>query len=311
MTLAGCNLLIHHLAKTSYRARLLEKLDHLPPQADCIFLGNSLVEAGCDVAAFQSGWPATNVAPTAINLALGATSPVEHFLILHRALEQPLRLKYLIYGFFDDQLNDTPRGQWSDLVGNRAFSYYFPDQAAAFYTPGSSLRKWELRVIGHVPMLADRSSLWGKVELLRRRLEDIGLPKRPTNRFGRVADFAALEPKDIASFDERCRAVAEGKAGFSEPVRELIALARQRGAAVILVEMPMPSSHRRRFYSLPAWGQMRAYLQALARQQQALYLSASDWVRDDANFEDATHLNEQGAKLFSQQLAAAVARLSL
>ena len=49
---------------------------------------------------------------------------------------------------------------------------------------------------------------------------------------------------------------------------------------------------------------MRDYLQALAQQNQALYVSAADWVTDDKNFEDATHLNEQGAKLFSAKLAA-------
>ena len=43
-------------------------------------------------------------APVAVNLGLGATTPVEHYLILKRAFSQPVHIKYVIYGFFDDQL---------------------------------------------------------------------------------------------------------------------------------------------------------------------------------------------------------------
>ena len=54
---------------------------------------------------------------------------------------------------------------------------------------------------------------------------------------------------------------------------------------------------------------MRNYLQSLASKEQALYISASDWVRDDSKFEDATHLNQEGARLFSAQLSERISRL--
>lgn len=305
------NVMIGLTAKSSQRHHMLTVLDQLPPSTDCIFLGNSLVEAGCDAAAFKTAWPSPNSGQTIVpaNLALGATSPVEHYVILKQALNKPLPLKLLIYGFFDDQLHVRPQGNWSDLVGNRALSYYFPNEAASLYAPGSRLKKWELSIAGHIPMLAERSSLWGKVELLRRFFEEIGMPRQKVNRFGRVEDFAGLESKDVASFIDRCDTVVHENRGFSAAVRQIIDLAQERGARVILVEMPMPSRHRQVFYSTSAWTRLRSHLQLLASQEKAIYLPASDWVKDDQKFEDATHLNDDGAKFFSAHLASAIFRL--
>lgn len=308
--LVAYNLLIRHTAKSTLRHHLLTSLSEIPLDTDFLFLGNSLVEAGCDTSAFRGAWPAGQTAPKPVNIALGATSPVEHYLILKHALDRPIHPKYLVYGFFDDQLNAPVRGDWADLVGNRAFSYYFPDEAAALYSPGSSLKKWQLRIVGHIPMLAERSSFWGKVELLRRAIEDIGMPKQQTTRYGRVQDFAALEAADLPSFNQRCHTILAQRTGFSAPIHEIIELAQQHGMTLILLEMPMPFRHRNIFYSSPAWTEMRAYLQTLARENHAVYLPASDWVGDDKNFEDATHLNEQGAKYFSAKLADTLSRAS-
>lgn len=301
--LLAYNLLIYHSAKSTFRHHLRTSLAEIPLDADIVFLGNSLVEAGCNTSAFRNGWPNIRNTPKPVNIALGATSPVEHYLILKHALDRPIHPKYLIYGFFDDQLNAPVRGDWADLVGNRAFSYYFPDEAAALYAPGSWPKKWQLRIVGHIPMLAERSSFWGKVELLRRAIEDIGMPKQQTTRYGRVQDFAALEAADLPSFNQRCNATLSQRNGFSAPIREIIQLAQQHGIKVVFLEMPMPARHRQIFYSSPAWAQMRAYLQMLAQESHAAYISASDWVADDKNFEDATHLNEAGAKQFSGKLA--------
>jgi hypothetical protein len=310
LILVGYNLLIHHTAKSTYRHHLLTSLSEIPLDSDFLFLGNSLVEAGCDAAAFRAAWPVVQSAPKPVNIALGATSPVEHYLILKHALDRPIHPKYLVYGFFDDQLNASTRGDWADLVGNRAFSYYFPEEAAGLYAPGSSFKKWQLRIIGHIPMLAERSSFWGKVELVRRGIEDIGMPKHETTRYGRVQDFAALEAADLPSFNRRCEGILSQQAGFSPAIHKIVELAKQHGITVIFLEMPMPSRHREIFYSSPAWSRMRNYLQTLARQNNTRYLSASDWVSDDQAFEDVTHLNEQGAKQFSAKLAEALSQAS-
>jgi hypothetical protein len=97
--------------------------------------------------------------------------------------------------------------------------------------------------------------------------------------------------------------------GFSVPVRKIIQVAQEHGATVIFVEMPMPARHRNLFYSSPEWAKLRARLQALAEEKHVIYLAASDWVKNDAEFEDVTHLSPEGARDFSAQLAVAISRL--
>jgi hypothetical protein len=304
------NVAIALAAKKTQRQHLLSAIEHLQPSTDCLFLGNSLMEAGCDPGVFESNWAPSNSSPTAANLALGATTPVEHYLILKQALSRPVHIKYVIYGFFDDQLNAAPNGAWEDLIGNRAYSYYFPKDAAAFYAPHSRLTEWRMEMTGHIPMVAERSSLWDRVELMRRQLDDIGLPKQKVNRFGRAADFNALEAKDAPDFTRRCDAIVRGDEGFSAPIQAMIDLAHQHGARFFFVEMPMSPRHLETFYSLPVWTKMRAHLQSLARQQQVTYITASDWVTDGGDFEDTVHLNERGARFFSARLGTALSQMS-
>ncbi len=304
------NVAIHQAARRSQRHQLLSRLESLSPKTQCLFLGNSLMEAGWDAAAFRTSWP-ESVCPTVANVALGATSPVEHCLILKHALERRLRPKFVVYGFFDDQLSSSCSGDYADLIGNRAINYAFPSEAADLLSPGSRLERWKLQTIAAVPMLAERSSLWEAVEKLRRMFEDTGMPHHRTNRFGRVDDFAALEASDAAEFTARCRKALSGSSLFSTPVEEILHLAREQGATLVLVEMPMPSRHRQRFYSTPAWQEMRKRLRSLAASEHAIYVPAGDWIPDDSCFEDATHLNERGAKLFSAKLAQEVSSLEV
>jgi hypothetical protein len=301
--LTAYNLIIHRIARSSQRLQLMAALDGIPADTDCLFIGNSLVEAGCDIESFQGNWPGRPI--RARNIALGATYPVEHYLILKKALSGKPRAKYVIYGFFDDELNVPPSGHWQELVGNRALSYYFPDEAAEIYVPGSALKKCELRMASRVPMFSERSSLWGKVDVLREKLSGVGMPQREKNRFGFVQNFSALEASDVEDFNRRCLAAANG--GFSVPVQKIIQLVHGQGATLVLVEMPMPSRHRQLFYSSEAWSKLRRRLQSLAAENHLRYISASDWIQNDAEFEDVTHLNEAGAKDFSAQLVRALA----
>jgi hypothetical protein len=308
--LFGYNALIHFAAKKTQRQHLLSVIDHLPPSTECLFLGNSLIEAGCDASAFESAWSQGGDGPVAVNLGLGATTPVEHYLILKDAFSRGLHIQYVVYGFFDDQLNLTPLGGWDDLIGNRAFSYYFPKDAATLYQPNSRLTEYRMELTEHIPMLAERSSLWDKVELLRRQLDQIGLPKQKLNRFGRVGDFNALEAKDVPSFVQRCDAILRSRESFSAPIQAMIELAHQHGAKFYFVEMPVSPRHRQTFYALPVWSETRAYLQSLAEQRHATYIVASDWVQDGTNFEDTVHLNEKGARAFSKRLATVMSQLA-
>lgn len=306
--LAAYNVLIHFASKNSRRYHAFRDLKNLPPATDCLFLGNSMVEGGLNAAAFDAAWRRNGPAVSA-NLGLGASKPVEHSIILNYALSRLPHVKYVVYFFSDDQLTTSGEGGWRDLVGNRAFSYYLPKEAAAVYAPGSRLAYWRLWAIGHVPMLAQRSSLWDKVNRIRFWLGESGMERQETNRYGRVADFTALEPKNVAAFAQRCDAVIRQKQSFSPPVQAIIDRARAYGAKVFFVEMPVSPKHRQKFYSLPEWAALRAHLQGLAAQQGVIYLTASDWVDEAGNFEDTIHLSEQGARAFSAKLATTMSRM--
>jgi len=51
--LLAYNLMIARAAKKTQRQHLLSAIDSLPPSTDCVFLGNYLIEAGCDAHAFE------------------------------------------------------------------------------------------------------------------------------------------------------------------------------------------------------------------------------------------------------------------
>ena len=304
------NVLISIAARNSQRKQMLSHLANLQDPLDCIFLGNSLMEAALDPGAFNRAWEGGST-PVVVNLALGATSPVEHFLILKRALDQPTHPHLIIYGFFDDQLFSETSGRWSDLVGNRALSYYFPREAAGLYAPGSWWKRWQLQLTSKIPLLAERSSPWGKVESARRWMDEVGMPKRPMNRFGRIEDFKALEAKDGPAFERRLQETLAAGPAFSRATRALIRLAGERGVQLVFVEMPMPSHHRKTFYVSSSWTRLRERMQSMAAGEHIAFVSASDWIQEDDRFEDATHLNPEGAIEFSRQLAASVRPLIL
>jgi len=228
------NVLIHLASHRTQHGRMLSRLELIPPDTECLFICNSLMEAGCDAATFEERH--IKIA----NLALGGTSPLEHYLILRQAYRRPIHPRLIIYGFMDDQLSSSVEGDWHDLTGNRALSYYFPGDAASLLEPASRLKTWQLQVVSHIPMLAERSSLWAKVERVRRALGDLGLKQKKADRFGRAEDFAALESRDTKSFCNRCRGIIQGKHSFSPAVEALMQLAHEHGASVVLVEMPLP-----------------------------------------------------------------------
>jgi hypothetical protein len=240
----------------------------------------------------------------ALNAGLGASTPAEHAMVLRHALHRLPNVQCLIYGTFDDQLQTQAPGGFRDLVGNRALSYQFPEEAARFYAPDSTFERWRLRAVGALPMLRERSVLWTKVEQARRWLGDLGGPPQATNRFGRVADFSALQASSVADFKSRARRAT--RSSLTPAVREILSLARSAGARLFIVEMPLPSAHRASFYSTAEWQSLRLRNIELVGEAGASYISAADWMPDSA-FEDATHLSPEGATSFSRRLAVEIA----
>jgi len=259
-----------------------------------LFLGNSTMAAALDETTFAEASPGSRP----LNMALGATQPTEHYLLLR---QRPLdRGATVVYGFIDTQMTDPVDGSWTALVGNRALAYYVePDVAANLFAPESPKWRAGFLLVAHVPLLRERSVFWSRVEGARRFLAGVGLPRQATNRFGRAQDFALLEA-DPAEFVRRCAAAADRP--FSRPVAEILQRAQTNGNPVYVLEMPMTSTHRARFFTSEAWQTYRVHVRALVQQSGARFLDASDWISDDL-FADPLHVSEAGARAFSARLA--------
>ncbi len=292
--LLAANVAVSRLAANSVPRQLLRKIDRSEPVTD-VFLGNSTMAAGCDEAAFEAAAPGHR----ALNLGLGATTPIEHFLLIRRLTKHGTPTIY--YGFLDTQLTDAAEGSWDALVGNRAMSYYAePEIAMGFLAGKTRLGALAFRSVGWIPMLAERGTIWAKVELLRRSLAGVGMAAKETNRFGRAEDFAQLEVEPDV-FVRQCRRAVDEWAKLSEPVAAIFKLAKERGFSLVVLAMPMPESHRTRYYRGPEWTAYQAWLTELVREAGGSYVDASDWIGDDG-FADHLHVNAEGALVFSRRL---------
>jgi hypothetical protein len=294
--LGALNIAIQRLTVNAVPRQLLRSIDSTS-HVESLLAGNSLVAAGLDA----STYAATRGRGVALNIALGSTSPIEHDLLFRRALA--LRPARLVYGFFDAQLTESPSVGWTDLFGNRAAAFYVePDVAERFIADGDRWRRYEFRVLRHVPMFVERATIWARVERWRRWLKDLGMPEEAEGRFGRIADFAELEPLAPAEFRASCSIVVAARTPLSAPILDLLVEARRHGTAVQIVEMPQSAAHRTRYYDTPEWAAYRRYVEDEVRRLGATYVQASDWMPDTA-FEDGMHLSAAGARTFSVRLA--------
>lgn len=287
------NVAVTVLARNSHPRQLLRK--DAPPPATHLFFGNSTMAAGFKEHAFTQGYG--DCRP--LNLGIGSTLPVEHYL-LFRSWSRRSGV-VVCYGFFDLQLTEPPDGNWGALVGNRAMAYYVePDVAVSFYARDSVVKAASMRLVGHVPMLVERLTVWAKVEQVRRRLGEIGFPQAAQNQFGRVNDFTQLE-LDEGTFRRQCVEAVELSRPLTEPVARMLRETISSGGRFTFVEMPMPAEHRSKYYDCPEWQSYRNYLRAMIAGSQGRYVAAADWI-PDSGFSDPLHLNENGAKEFSKRL---------
>ncbi len=289
------NVLVKKLAYDSVPRQKLLKGQRSEPATD-LFLGNSVIAAGIDESAFAAAVPGRHP----LNLGLGASGAVEHLLIYRQ--QQKHHSATVYFGFFDTQLTDIPNGDWKEMIGNRRLAYYVePGLAAKLYHPHSAVGRFLFRTIAYIPWLIERQTVWAKVEKLRRRMGETGIPKTANNEFGRVSDFGLLEVNE-EEFKQKCRRLVAEKALLSEPVAAIVSKAKEWGAQVFLIDMPMTSGHRKRYYESEEWQLYQAHFIELANQAGAQYVPAADWIDDDG-FSDSLHLNQAGARELSTRLA--------
>jgi hypothetical protein len=269
------------------------------PYASVLAIGNSLVAAGFDPTALDLSM---KLPPEqgSLNLALGASSPVEQLLLLRYALREHIRPRVVVYGFYDLQLSTPVRLTTGDLFGNHAMLYYLePEYARNFYYLSFHDRV-EFELMHHLPMTVERGSYWTKVERFRRKISQQGMPEEKTNRFGRAGDFAVLEASSPQEFAAACDAASSQE--LIAPVNEIIRQASAAGAKVVFVEMPMVPDHVREFYQRPEWLRYREHVQQILAPRGVSYVDASDWIADGALYLDHIHLGPEGAAQFSARL---------
>lgn len=300
---AGFNLLVLRINNNAPPRQLIRRLN-AASRIDDVFLGNSLMASGFDPIAYRKEERASGRPDVGFNLGLGSTGPVEHLLLLTRAVKKQPRLQTCVYGFFDFQLTDTRR---NELTGNRTMVYSIEPRLAERYYTSSRRERWAFELHRWIPYLAEQSVLWEKVERLRRRLAAYGVPADKTNRFGRAADFTALEAGSTGAFQEQCRQALDHSVGLSAPMRDLIQLAHRHARRVVIVAMPATRHHFQMFYSTPEWSRYRAHVRDLALQSGAEFIDASDWIQNDAEFADVLHLAPSGAGDFSRKMARTLA----
>jgi hypothetical protein len=268
--------------------------------AQVIALGNSLIGVGFKEPSFDQG--AGMAAPSgSLNLAMGGSSGVEQLLMLRYALQQGVRPRAVVFGFFDFTLTHPLEYATRDLIGNRAMLYYVePGYARGFYHLSLHDRA-EFEIMRHFELFADRGTVWERVELFRRALEQQGMPPEASNSMGRSVDFAMLEYPSAPAFIAECGRASRNP--LIPSIREIALQAEAAGAKVYFVEMPMPPDHVRMFYDQAEWsGGYRTHLRQMLGDLGAGYIDASHWMPDENSFEDPLHLTYAGAQEFSRHL---------
>jgi hypothetical protein len=181
--------------------------------------------------------------------------------------------------------------------------YYVEPRLVLKYVRFNSIELFEYHTYRFNDLLIERSAIWARVERLRRKMGEIGMPTQATNQFGRVADFDLLEASSQDEFVRQCREALQAEAPFSGPVQALLDQAREHGTKVILVEMPIHPNHVSKFYSQPVWRELRARIREAGQNRGATYLDASQWMPRPDQFADHLHLSDAGATEFSAKLA--------
>ncbi len=306
LALAGILLLLialdHEIARSAQNTvpRALMARTRSSTDAYAVALGNSVIGVGFNEPSFDAGMGLDKQAGS-INLGMGGSSAIEQLLMLRYALQQGVRPRVVLFGFFDFQLTHPLEYATRDLIGNRAMLYYLePEYARAFYHLSLHDRA-EFEVMRHFEMFADRGMVWERVELFRRALAQQGMPPERSNSMGRSVDFAMLEYPSAPEFIAECGRASRNP--LIPSVREIALQAAAAGSKVYFVEMPMPPQHVQMFYDQPEWAAgYRAHLQQMLGDLGATYIDASHWIPDEAAYADPLHLTYEGSQQFSRQL---------
>lgn len=297
----------------SHRLPYRRKLAEIATARDVnlLFVGNSLLDGYIDGSKLEQAADPYGVRFRALNAALGATLPPEQELLFDYAIQRQPAVRTVVIGFFDLQLTAEVPSRVGDLTGNRmvAMDGSIPmSEVEATYGFDWSQRL-AVEMMRELPLAANRASAWRDVELLRRRMAQVGMPPVATNSMGRVADFQALEVGSEETFDAEIEEYLRGEQRFNSPYRVILRECRERGLRVVILIMPASPYHRNRYYAHEPWKAYVAAVRALAAEQNIALIDASDWMPEDQDFVDHLHLAPNVVGEFSSRLGVALAVL--
>jgi hypothetical protein len=296
------------VGRWSSRLPMRIKLDAVARNSDAnvLILGNSLLDGHIDPPAFQKAAGELSEQLLPVDAALGASQTPEQYLLFHEGIKQR-QVRAIVIGFYDFQLTQPVPTNVSDLIGNRALAFdpriEAGDAESIYHFDfGSRVR---YRLFRSLPMLAYRGNAWKSVELLRRKLGNVGMPEVATNELGRVSDFDALETKP-SQFQIEAQQFADNPVRLNEPIERILQEGKERHCAVVFVLMPISPYHQATYYSLDSWKRYRGAIQVLAAQRRAGFIDASQWYSDPSDFADKLHLQRGTRSAFSVRLARAI-----
>jgi hypothetical protein len=295
--LAALNVVVIRMTRNSVPKQVLAR-SATAADRHIVALGNSLVAAGFDEIAFDTGMqqaPRTG----ALNLGLGSSTPVEHLLLLRAALRTMTDPKIIVYGFYDLQLTEPVILSMNELFGNHAMLYFVEPEFAEKFFHQSLHDRVAFELVRYIPMIVERGAIWAKVERFRRVLAEQGLSKQATNRFGNVRDFSLLEEQQVAFLNDCARSSSEA---LNDPIDEIIREVSSRGIKTVVVEMPMHPFHVDAYYRSAEWILYREHLRRLLAARKVRFVDASDWITSEQEFADHLHLSPEGAAEFSERL---------
>ena len=292
--MVGVNLAVQRLARNSIPNQHIAAIN-AAENVRYATLGHSLIVSGFDPTEFARLVP--DSAGKTLIAAQNSTHTGDHMLIARLVVQKHPQTKYFIFGFLDRELTAPTNDRLSELYGNHAYAYLLePSLAAQHYFPDSALTRTEFSFLQKLPMVVERGQVWGKVEQARRTLSNIGMSRAP-----HVDPFIALEVGNSQTFSALCKSDTLSKASLNSAVTEIFRSIKATGGHIVVINMPMSSTHRRQYYDNPEYAEYITHVGQLVRQAGQIFIDAKDWV-DDSEFVDRIHLSPLGAKIFTRKL---------
>jgi hypothetical protein len=271
-----------------------------------VAIGDSRTEAGIDPVALGAALAQAHAPACVAPFGIGAVGLEGQSFALRQYIADGRRPRLVVLGA--GVVLPTNPIDPAEMVGNLAVELEWsrPSDVGAFF-PGFPFHALDAGLrfsIARTNALQSYASLvWAKVQGAQSGL--VGETRGPANRFGLVSDMRALATSFAGDAHDRLEREKDHWS-VGRWFESIDALARAQGSRVVVVHVPMTTTYRRAVNETPLWSDYAAWLATeLARRGDA-YVDLSASVEDD-RFADGVHVNEEGARIYSNALGRAVA----